>query len=51
VNDEIQSILYNIDVDFLNLWQRARASEAKELGRYKREGYGGVSCFQPSWPL
>jgi len=33
------------------LWQRARASEAKELARYKREGYGGISCFQPTWPL
>jgi len=34
-----------------DLWQRARASEAKELARYKREGYGGISCFQPTWPL
>jgi len=26
-------------------------SEAKELGKYKKEGYGGVSFFQPAWPL
>ncbi|XP_014506204.1 transcription factor BEE 1 [Vigna radiata var. radiata] len=42
---------FNSETDALETMQRARASEAKELGRYKREGYGGVSCFQPSWPL
>ena len=26
-------------------------SEAKELGKYKKEGYGGVSFYQPVWPL
>ncbi|KAK8470496.1 hypothetical protein PHAVU_004G156176 [Phaseolus vulgaris] len=42
---------FNSETDALETMQRARASEAKELGKYKREGYGGVSCFQPSWPL
>ncbi|RDX82464.1 Transcription factor BEE 3 [Mucuna pruriens] len=42
---------FNSETDALETMQRARASEAKELGKYKREGYGGVSCFQPTWPL
>ncbi|KAK7271246.1 hypothetical protein RJT34_26984 [Clitoria ternatea] len=42
---------FNSETDALETMQRARASEAKELAKYKREGYGGVSCFQSSWPL
>ncbi|KAL2321189.1 hypothetical protein Fmac_030158 [Flemingia macrophylla] len=42
---------FNSETDALETMQRARASEAKELAKYKREGYGGVSCFQPTWPL
>ena len=33
------------------LLQRERASEAKELAKYERKGYGGVSSFQSTWPL
>ncbi|KAL5079592.1 hypothetical protein RYX36_008013 [Vicia faba] len=42
---------FNSEADDLETMQRARASEAKELAMYKREGYGGISCFQPTWPL
>ncbi|KAJ1405716.1 Myc-type, basic helix-loop-helix [Sesbania bispinosa] len=42
---------FNSETDALETMQRARASEAKELNKYKREGYGGISCFQPTWPL
>ncbi|KAG5007590.1 hypothetical protein JHK85_026132 [Glycine max] len=42
---------FNSETDALETMQRARASEAKELGKYKKEGYGGVSFFQPAWPL
>ncbi|KAK7380052.1 hypothetical protein VNO78_32404 [Psophocarpus tetragonolobus] len=42
---------FNSETDALETMQRARASEAKELGKYKREGYGGASFFQPTWPL
>lgn len=42
---------FNSETDDLETMQRARASEAKELARYKREGYGGIACFQPTWPL
>ncbi|KAJ1437917.1 Myc-type, basic helix-loop-helix [Sesbania bispinosa] len=42
---------FNSETDALETMQRAaKASEAKELGKYVREGYEGVSCFQPSWP-
>ncbi|XP_057443484.1 transcription factor BEE 1-like [Lotus japonicus] len=42
---------FNSETDAIETMQRARASEAKELARYKREEYGGISCFQPTWPL
>ncbi|KAK2397563.1 basic helix-loop-helix (bHLH) DNA-binding superfamily protein [Trifolium repens] len=42
---------FNSETDDLETMQRARASEAKELARYKKEEYGGFSCFQPTWPL
>ncbi|XP_028199286.1 transcription factor BEE 1-like [Glycine soja] len=42
---------FNSEIDALETMQRARASEAKELGMYKREGYGGVSFFQQTWHL
>ncbi|TKY60933.1 Transcription factor BEE 3 [Spatholobus suberectus] len=41
---------FNSETDALETMQRARASEAKELGKYVREGSEGVSCFEPTWP-
>ncbi|XP_027359443.1 transcription factor BEE 1-like [Abrus precatorius] len=42
---------FNSEADALETMQRAKASEAKELAKYKKEGYGGVSCFQSNWSL
>ncbi|KAI4347190.1 hypothetical protein L6164_008024 [Bauhinia variegata] len=42
---------FNSETDTLETMQRRRASEAKELGKYVREGYGEVTCYQPSWAL
>ncbi|KAF7819884.1 Transcription factor BEE 3 [Senna tora] len=39
---------FNSETDALETMQRARASEAKELSKNAREGYG---CFQSNWPL
>ncbi|XP_027343231.1 transcription factor BEE 3 [Abrus precatorius] len=41
---------FNSETDALETMQRTKASEAKELAKYVREGYEGVSCFQPTWP-
>ncbi|KAE9600267.1 hypothetical protein Lal_00046282 [Lupinus albus] len=42
---------FSSETDTLETMQRAKASEAKELGNYEREGYGRVTCFQPTWPI
>ncbi|CAJ1936882.1 unnamed protein product [Sphenostylis stenocarpa] len=41
---------FNSESDALETIQRAKASEAKELGNYVREGSEGVSCFEAAWP-
>ncbi|RDX72284.1 Transcription factor BEE 3, partial [Mucuna pruriens] len=38
---------FNSETDTLETMQRARETEAKELGKVMNEG---VSCFEPSWP-
>ncbi|KAG4934176.1 hypothetical protein JHK87_048178 [Glycine soja] len=42
---------FNSEIDAFETMQRSRAYEAKELGKYKREGHGGVSLLQPTWHL
>ncbi|BAT72779.1 hypothetical protein VIGAN_01021600 [Vigna angularis var. angularis] len=42
---------FNSESDALETMQRRKASEAKEIGKYVREGSDeGVSCFEATWP-
>ncbi|KAE9588225.1 hypothetical protein Lal_00003163 [Lupinus albus] len=42
---------FNSETDAFETMQRAKASEAKELGNYEKEEYGRATCFQQTWSL
>ncbi|KAK9278367.1 hypothetical protein L1049_027932 [Liquidambar formosana] len=42
---------FNSETDAMEMMQRAKAHEAQQKERLLTEGYGGLACLQPTWPL
>lgn len=42
---------FNSEEDAIEIMQRAKVKEGQERERLSTEGYGGIGCFQTTWPL